>query len=311
MWPLQPEPAPKPEATPRVEPTLRTESAPRPQRPPTGLEEPIHWPGESRTAGDDCTRITAGAAAAGAQTAPRRSARGLGRRALAHPARSRARWPRAASASAPRAAAFAAGIAGGPHTRCPARTGARRSKSVRDGATAGGRATSFAQVRGQVRRRAAWRARCSQAGAGRTGPGGFRAVSRLAAGGCVAPPIPDRRCPRQPVRTENDRRARRTGHGRVYARAVVAPVRRHAAPPVPDRRCPLAAPGTARGGRTGRERGDRGCGPSSARRRSLPTSPDAPDTTASPDGKPAPQKSMYDSLEQEMASLLNRPPSKP
>jgi len=39
--------------------------------------------------------------------------------------------------------------------------------------------------------------------------------------------------------------------------------------------------------------------------------PDAPDTTASPEGKPAPQKSMYDSLEQEMASLLNRPPSKP
>ena len=39
--------------------------------------------------------------------------------------------------------------------------------------------------------------------------------------------------------------------------------------------------------------------------------PDAPDTTASPDGKPAPQKSMYDSLEQEMASLLNRPPAKP
>ena len=47
MWPLQPEPAPKPEATPRVEPALRTESAPRPQRPPTGIEEPIHWPGES------------------------------------------------------------------------------------------------------------------------------------------------------------------------------------------------------------------------------------------------------------------------
>ena len=47
MWPLQPEPAPKPDATPRVEPALRTESAPRPQRPPTGVEEPIHWPGES------------------------------------------------------------------------------------------------------------------------------------------------------------------------------------------------------------------------------------------------------------------------
>jgi hypothetical protein len=29
------------------------------------------------------------------------------------------------------------------------------------------------------------------------------------------------------------------------------------------------------------------------------------------DGKPAPSKSLYDSLEQEMASLLNRPPSKP
>jgi hypothetical protein len=31
----------------------------------------------------------------------------------------------------------------------------------------------------------------------------------------------------------------------------------------------------------------------------------------SADAKPAPQKSFYDSLEQEMASLLNRPPSKP
>jgi hypothetical protein len=36
-----------------------------------------------------------------------------------------------------------------------------------------------------------------------------------------------------------------------------------------------------------------------------------PDAAKPSDGKPAPQKSMYDSLEQEMASLLNRPPSKP
>ena len=76
-------------------------------------------------------------------------------------------------------------------------------KSVRDGATAGGRAASFAQVRGQVRWRAAGRARCSQAGAGRTGPGGFRAISRLTAGSCVAPPIPDRR---SPARTHSHRK---------------------------------------------------------------------------------------------------------
>ena len=265
MWPLQPEPAPKPDATPRVEPALRTESAPRPQRPPTGVEEPIHWPGESEPP------VTAAPDSSPAAPPRERKPRPLD--PLAGLAEELSRIPPApdpgglefASASAPRAAALAAGIAGGPHTRCPARTSARRSKSVRNGATAGGRAASFTEVRGQVRWREAWRARCSQAGAGRAGPGGLRAVSRLAAGSRIAPPIPDGRCPRQPVRTENDRRARRARHGRVYARAVAAPVRRNAAPPVPDRRCPPGAPGTARGGRTGRERDARGCAPSSAR----------------------------------------------
>ena len=37
----------------------------------------------------------------------------------------------------------------------------------------------------------------------------------------------------------------------------------------------------------------------------------APESADVTDGKPAPPKSLYDSLEQEMASLLNRPPSKP
>jgi flagellar protein FliO/FliZ len=46
-WPLQPEPAPKPEGAPRVEPMLRAEPPPRSQRPPTSVEESIHWPGEA------------------------------------------------------------------------------------------------------------------------------------------------------------------------------------------------------------------------------------------------------------------------
>ena len=86
MWPLQPEPAPKPEATPRVEPTLRTESAPRPQRPPTGVEEPIHWPGESEPP------VTA------APDSPPARRRGSANRAPS--IRSRA-WPKSSRASRP------------------------------------------------------------------------------------------------------------------------------------------------------------------------------------------------------------------
>ena len=69
--------------------------------------------------------------------------------------------------------------------------------------------------------------------------------------------------------------------------------------------------------------------PDAALRRPLKTDAPAPKTPSEPandetpadpakgargksaDAKPAPQKSFYDSLEQEMASLLNRPPSKP
>src|SRR5438132_7991559 len=69
--------------------------------------------------------------------------------------------------------------------------------------------------------------------------------------------------------------------------------------------------------------------PDAALRRPLKTDAPAPKTSGEPasdetpadpargargksaDAKPAPQKSFYDSLEQEMASLLNRPPSKP
>ena len=39
-----------------------------------------------------------------------------------------------------------------------------------------------------------------------------------------------------------------------------------------------------------------------------PADPSRPARAARTDAKPAPQKSFYDSLEQEMASLLNRPP---
>ncbi len=136
-WPLQPEPAPKPEGAPRAEPSLRAEPAPRSQRPPTSVEELDPVAGRSRDAGGAFARSFTRGRAAGPQTIRCRSACRPGGRALAHPAGSRPGRARTAPSATPRAAAFAAGLAGSSDCRRPADSG-QRPKSFRDGATAGG-----------------------------------------------------------------------------------------------------------------------------------------------------------------------------
>jgi flagellar biogenesis protein FliO len=57
--------------------------------------------------------------------------------------------------------------------------------------------------------------------------------------------------------------------------------------------------------------GEPAAAPSDEAQAATPADPAKGARGKGPDAKPAPQKSFYDSLEQEMASLLNRPPSKP
>ena len=141
-WPLQPEPAPKPEGAPRAEPSLRAEPAVAASADQCRRRDPVA--GRRRDAGGAFARSFTRGRAAGAQTIPCRSACGPGGRALAHPAGSRPGRARTAASATPRAAAFAAGLAGSSDCRCPADSG-QRPKSFRDGATAGG-CTAASQV---------------------------------------------------------------------------------------------------------------------------------------------------------------------
>jgi hypothetical protein len=83
--------------------------------------------------------------------------------------------------------------------------------------------------------------------------------------------------------------------------------------PAPD--TPAAAPPFARPEPTPRRpfRSDdaRGGAAGAPKVPSEPAAPASDDASRNAEGKPGQQKSFYDSLEQEMASLLNRPPQKP
>ena len=251
MWPLQPEPAPKPEATPRVEPALRTESAPRPQRPPTSVEEPIHWPGESEppvTAAPDSP-----------PPAPPRERKPRPVDPLAGLAEELSRIPPPPepgleSRPPPRR---------GPRPSLPASPTGHTADAPPALAPGDQNLSEMAQrLEAALRRspRSADRSggeRLGEPAAPRPEPAApgledFAPSPGSRLGAALRRPFRTDEFPPQPVRTENDWRARGTRHGRVCARAVVAPVRRHAAPPVPDRRCPPSAPDTERGGRTGR-----------------------------------------------------------
>ena len=228
---------------------------PRPQRPPTGVEEPIHWPGESRTAGDGCARSSA----RGRRRGSANPALSIRSRAWRKSSRASRRLPSPAVSNRARLRAAGRDLRSrhrrrATHCRRPARASARRPKSVRDGATAGGRAATFAQVRGRSGWRAAWRARApSPAGAGRTGPGGFRATSRPRGWEprCAARSGPTMSAP-SPFAPKTAGEPAAARHGRIYARAVrrpgSTPCRAARSGPTMLARCPRRR----RGGRTGR-----------------------------------------------------------
>ena len=140
MWPLQPETAPKPEGAPRVEPSLRAEPAPRPSASAgpknrcNGRETPRR---RRRRSWLPCLpRPRASHGPSIRSQVWRKSSRAYRRRRPSRPGSSRVQT---AASRAP-----AAVVSGRSH-RCFA--AAQRPESVRDGATAGGRAASSAQVR--------------------------------------------------------------------------------------------------------------------------------------------------------------------
>src|SRR5262249_9032774 len=85
-------------------------------------------------------------------------------------------------------------------------------------------------------------------------------------------------------------------------------------PPFPRPDMPLRRPlksDDARAAPPAPPPGEPAAAPSDEAQAATPVDPAKGARGKGPDAKPAPQKSFYDSLEQEMASLLNRPPSKP
>ncbi len=311
MWPLQPEPAPKPEAAPRVEPALRTESAPRPQRPPTGIEEPIHWPGESEPP------VTAAPESPPAPPPRERKPRPVD--PLAGLAEELARIPPAPDP-------------GGLEPRQPPRRGPRPSLPASPAGHTPDAPPALApgdQNLSEMAQRLEAALRRSPRSADKSAGErpGEPAAPRLEPG---APgledfaPSPASRLGaalRRPFRSDEPRPnpfAPKTAEPGTAGMDEFTPAPsspRFDAMPRRSFRTDDARPGPPPIPKAASE-------PAASEMPEVvpppvphaPEStdvPDAPDTTASPDGKPAPQKSMYDSLEQEMASLLNRPPSKP
>ena len=312
MWPLQPEPAPKPEAAPRVEPALRTESAPRPQRPPTGIEEPIHWPGESEPP------VTAAPESPPAPPPRERKPRPVD--PLAGLAEELARIPPAPDP-------------GGLEPRQPPRRGPRPSLP----ASPAGHTPDAPPALAPGDQNLSEMAQRLEAALRRSPRSADKSAGERP-GEPAAPPRPEPGAPgledfapspasrlgaalRRPFRSDEPRPnpfAPKTAEPGTAGMDEFTPAPsspRFDAMPRRSFRTDDARPGPPPIPKAASE-------PAASEMPEVvpppvphaPEStdvPDAPDTTASPDGKPAPQKSMYDSLEQEMASLLNRPPSKP
>jgi flagellar protein FliO/FliZ len=311
MWPLQPEPAPKPEAAPRVEPALRTESAPRPQRPPTGIEEPIHWPGESEPP------VTAAPESPPAPPPRERKPRPVD--PLAGLAEELARIPPAPDP-------------GGLEPRQPPRRGPRPSLPASPAGhtpdappalAPGDQNLSEMAQRLEAALRRSPRSADKSAGERPGEPAAPRPEPGAPGLEDFAPSPASRlgAALRRPFRSDEPRPnpfAPKTAEPGTAGMDEFTPAPsspRFDAMPRRSFRTDDARPGPPPIPKAASE-------PAASEMPEVvpppvphaPEStdvPDAPDTTASPDGKPAPQKSMYDSLEQEMASLLNRPPSKP
>lgn len=305
MWPLQPEPALKP-GTPRVEPTLHAEPAPRPQRPPTSVEEPIQWPGEAETpaappppplagaprerkpraldplAGlaEELSRIPPAPDPGGLEPrqAPRRPSRPFLPASPAAPAAD-APLPQSGDQNlSEMAQRLEAALRRPPKSadRSAEKSSGEAAQTAQRSEPSGPALEDFApppasRLGGALRRPF----KTDDARGNPFAPKTAGEPSAVAMDEFAPAPSSPRfdAMPRRPLRTED-------------VRPAPPALKAASEPAVPEFAPPPPASDTA-------------------------DISGAPDTESAADAKPAQQKSLYDSLEQEMASLLNRPPSKP
>jgi hypothetical protein len=290
-WPLQPEPAPKPEGAPRAEPSLRAEPAPRSQRPPTSIEESIQWPGEAETPAAPLPAPSPAAAPRDRKPFPVDPLAGL--------AEELSRIPPAPAPGGlePRPAPRRA-----PRPSLPASPAAPTADAPLTPASDQNLSEMAQRLEAALRR-----PKSAEKSGGKPGDSAHPGPRPEPAGPALedfAPPPASRlgAALRRPFSTDD-----------VRAGPFAPKTAGEAAAGDMDEFAP--APSGPRFDTVPRR-------PSQTdEARPTPPAPAANEEAAPPahtqesadvtDGKPAPPKSLYDSLEQEMASLLNRPPSKP
>jgi flagellar protein FliO/FliZ len=291
-WPLQPEPAPKPEGAPRVEPMLRAEPPPRSQRPPTSVEESIHWPGEAEP--------PAAPLPAPSPAAAPRDRKPFAVDPLAGLAEELSRIPPAPTPGGlePRQAPRRA-----PRPSLPASPAAPTADAPLTPASDQNLSEMAQRLEAALRR-----PKSGEKSGGKPGDSAQPVPRPEPAGPALedfAPPPASRlgAALRRPFSTDDVRAS--PFAPKTAGEAAAADMDEFAPAPSGPRfdtipRRPLQA--------------------DEARPTPAPATnemPEAappehtPESTDVADGKPTPPKSLYDSLEQEMASLLNRPPSKP
>ncbi len=290
-WPLQPEPAPKPEGAPRAEPSLRAEPAPRSQRPPTSVEDSIQWPGDAET--------PAAPLPAPSPAAAPRDRKPFAVDPLAGLAEELSRIPPAPAPGGlePRPAPRRA-----PRPSLPASPAAPTADAPLTPASDQNLSEMAQRLEAALRR-----PKSAEKSGGKPGDSAQPGPRPEPAGPALedfAPPPASRlgAALRRPFSTDD-----------VRAGPFAPKTAGEAAAGDMDEFAP--APSGPRFDTVPRRPFQ------TDEARPTPPAPAANEEAAPPahtqesadvtDGKPAPPKSLYDSLEQEMASLLNRPPSKP
>ncbi len=291
-WPLQPEPAPKPEGTPRVEPMLRAEPPPRSQRPPTSVEESIHWPGEAEP--------PAAPLPAPSPAAAPRDRKPFAVDPLAGLAEELSRIPPAPTPGGlePRQAPRRA-----PRPSLPASPAAPTADAPLTPASDQNLSEMAQRLEAALRR-----PKSAEKSGGKPGDFSQPAPRPEPAGPALedfAPPPASRlgAALRRPFSTDDVRAS--PFAPKTAGEAAAADMDEFAPAPSGPRfdtipRRPLQA-----------DEARPTPAPAANEMPEAAPSEHTPESTDVADGKPTPPKSLYDSLEQEMASLLNRPPSKP
>jgi flagellar biogenesis protein FliO len=291
-WPLQPEPAPKPEGTPRVEPMLRAEPPPRSQRPPTSVEESIHWPGEAEP--------PAAPLPAPSPAAAPRDRKPFAVDPLAGLAEELSRIPPAPTPGGlePRQAPRRA-----PRPSLPASPVAPTADAPLTPASDQNLSEMAQRLEAALRR-----PKSAEKSGGKPGDFSQPAPRPEPAGPALedfAPPPASRlgAALRRPFSTDDVRAS--PFAPKTAGEAAAADMDEFAPAPSGPRfdtipRRPLQA-----------DEARPTPAPAANEMPEAAPSEHTPESTDVADGKPTPPKSLYDSLEQEMASLLNRPPSKP